>query len=115
MEGTHLEEAVGVHVVHVHIDHSEQAFDLLEAHLIVLVGVCPVQVGVDPGVGAQEIPAIGWALPLADRQPTGLSPPPGPEHSSGVSSMELWLPRAKRPHPPLSSEDKGLWLRLWVL
>lgn len=65
--GAHLEEAVGVHVVHIHVHHSEQAFDLLEAHLTVLVGVCPVQIGVDPGVGAQEIPAIGWALPPANR------------------------------------------------
>lgn len=65
--GAHLEEAVGVHVIHVHVDHSEQALDLLETHLTILVRVSPVQVGVDPGVGAQEIPATGWALPLADR------------------------------------------------
>lgn len=61
----HLEEAVGIHVIHVHVDHSEQALDLLEAHLTVLVGVCPVQVAVDPGVSAQEIPSTGWA-PLPD-------------------------------------------------
>lgn len=65
--GAHLEEAVGVHVVHVQVDHAEQVLDFLEAHLTVLVGVCPVQIGVDPGVGAQEIPARGWAPPPADR------------------------------------------------
>lgn len=67
MAGAYLEKAVSVHVIHVHVDHSEQALDLLEAHLTVLVGVCPVQVGVDPGVGAQEIPATGLAPPPAGR------------------------------------------------
>jgi hypothetical protein len=52
---------VGIHVIHVHVDHPEQALDLLEAHLTVLVRVCPVQIGVDPGVGAQEIRATDWA------------------------------------------------------
>lgn len=63
----HLEEAVGVHVVHVHVDHAEQVLDLLEAHLTVLVGVRSMQIEVDPGVGAQEILQTGWAQPPADR------------------------------------------------
>lgn len=63
----HLEEAVGVHVVHVHVDHAEQVLDLLEAHLTVLVGVRSMQIEVDPGVGAQEILETGWAQPPADR------------------------------------------------
>lgn len=51
---THLEKAVGIRVVHVQVDHLQQALDLFEAHFAVPIRIRAVQVGIDPGVGVRK-------------------------------------------------------------
>lgn len=46
---SYLEEAAGVLVTQVNIDHLQQCLDFFIAHLIVVVLVGPTQVRMDPG------------------------------------------------------------------
>jgi len=45
----YLEEAAGILVIQVNVDHLQQRLDLVVAHLVVVVLVGPAHVGMDPG------------------------------------------------------------------
>lgn len=45
----HLEEAAGILVTHVNIDHLQECLDFFIAHLIIMVLVSPTQVSLNPG------------------------------------------------------------------
>lgn len=45
----YLEEAVGILVTQVNIDHLQQCLDFFIAHLVIVVLVSPTQVSMNPG------------------------------------------------------------------
>lgn len=66
----YLEEAAGILVTQVYIDHLQQSQDFVIAHLIIVVLVGPTQVSMNPGDkqsrNQQEMYSIWWCYSLTN-------------------------------------------------